>query len=1102
MTGILTLLNSSPYIDFPHQLAGWLGWLIFLAILILGVRYWWEMGEPWDTRNTLILIVLAICIPITALFFGLRLPVLDILPVPGLPIEPSVPGLMFLASLPWVLAGGILGPFQAVLLGSFSGLFTAFWETHSIFTPLETAGLALLFSVAVRQRYRSPFFRFLRHPLGAAFVLAIAYSPVYILTALVNVQGSIAARLDYALTQTYSVILSRGLELIISGLIAEVIFLTGAKFWGRQGELEPSPAESSLQLRFLGATIPLVALLVITLTVVDWTVAGNSARRMIEERLSSTAQAAAESLPYFLETGQNIIINLADTNLLSQPEGLLPGTLAKGMRTVPFFKQLSLFDINGNPVSGYPEKQADQLQLSPEEKRGIELALKGVLIQTYTLAPWQNEDSAQVSFIAGIRDVQGQVQGVLLGRTDLNSNPFTQPVVESLKRIKKDGGTGIILDDKQQILYHSVVPNSLIMTKYVGIIPTTPKFFTEVSPTGSRSFVYYQPVVGKPWSVILTLPAEQTQQLALGIAIPLLGMVLFLTGFAVVALQLGIRSISSTLSGLAQEAANIAQGDLDNSMQVKGIDEVGRLSKAFEQMRVGLKARLEELNKLLVVSQGVAATLEVKEAIQPVLDAALGKEVTAARVILIQDVAPDAPTNQPVALGAGQAADDYAYLDGQIFEMMRQQDVLSISNTARIRRLNIPQTGLRPGALLALALHRENYYYGAMWIAYDHPHNFSEEEVRFLITLAGEAVLAASNARLYANAEIGRQRLEAVLDSTPEPVVVIDEKTNVLILNPAAVQVSGLFSPAPLGKPIQEAITHADLLNLLVQPTEERLSSREITLHNGRIYYASVSPVVVEGHPVGKVCILRDITHYKQLDSLKSEFVSTVSHDLRSPLTLMRGYATMLQMVGDLNEQQKTYANKIVLGVENMTRMVNNLLDLGRIEAGVGLQIEKVTLGEVISQVVNSLQPQAVQKNIQLEYEIHSDLLVTIDADRALIQQAVYNLVENAVKYTSSGGEVKVSMRVSPSDTTIEVRDTGIGIAPLDLPHMFEKFYRSGRREAYQQRGTGLGLAIVRSIAERHGGKVWVESQLGKGSTFYIMLPFHQATAVISEKAK
>lgn len=1064
------------------------------------------MGEIWDAQNTLVLIALAILIPITALFFGLRLPVMDVLPVPGLPVEPSAPGLMILASIPWVLAGGILGPFQAVLLGLFSGLLTAFWETHSLFTPLETAGLALLFSVAVRQRYRSPFYLLVRHPLGGAIVLAIAYSPVFILIALVNVQGSIAARLDYALTQTLPVILSRGFELIFAGLfawlIAEIIFVAGARFWGRHGELEPSPSESSLQIRFLGTTVPLIVLLVLTLAIVDWTVAGNSARRMIEERLSSTAQAAADSLPYFLETGQNIILNLADPNLLSQPKDLLPGTLAKGLRTVPFFKQLSLFDINGNPVTGYPEKQADLLQISPEEKRGIELALKGVLIQTYTLAPGQDEDSAQVSFLAAIRDVQGQVQGVLLGRTDLNSNPFTQPVVESLKRMNKDGGTGIILDDKQQILYHSVVPNSLIMSKYVGIIPTNAEFFTEVSPTGSRSFVYYQPVVGKPWSVILTLPAEQSQQLALGIAIPLLGMVLFLMGFAVIALQLGLRGISSTLRGLAQEATNIAQGELDHSMQVKGIDEVGRLSQAFEQMRLGLKARLEELNKLLVVSQGVAATLEVKEAIQPVLEAALGKDITAVRVILIQDVAPDAPTNQPVVMGVGQAADDYAYLDGQIFEIMVQQDVLSVSNTARIRRLNLPQTGLRPGALLALALHREHYYYGAMWIAYDHPHNFTEEEVRFLSTLAGEAVLAASNARLYANAEIGRQRLEAVLDSTPEPVVVIDEKTNILILNPAAVQVSGLFVPSPLGKPIQEAITHADLLSLLVQPTEERLSSREITLHNGRIYYASVSPVVVEGHPVGKVCILRDITHYKQLDSLKSEFVSTVSHDLRSPLTLMRGYATMLQMVGDLNDQQKTYANKIVLGVENMTRMVNNLLDLGRIEAGVGLQIEKVTLAEVISQVVNSLQPQSVQKNIQLDYEILSDLLVTIDADRALIQQAVYNLVENAVKYSSSGGEVKVSMRVSPNDTTVEVRDTGIGIAPLDLPHMFEKFYRSGRREAYQQRGTGLGLAIVKSIAERHGGKVWVESQLGKGSTFYFVLPFRQAPAPTPDKVK
>jgi len=114
---------------------------------------------------------------------------------------------------------------------------------------------------------------------------------------------------------------------------------------------------------------------------------------------------------------------------------------------------------------------------------------------------------------------------------------------------------------------------------------------------------------------------------------------------------------------------------------------------------------------------------------------------------------------------------------------------------------------------------------------------------------------------------------------------------------------------------------------------------------------------------------------------------------------------------------------------------------------------------------------------------------VNVLADQALLQQALYNLVENAIKYTPMGGRVRVQLQIKTSSVVFEVNDTGIGIAPLDLPRLFEKFYRSGRREAYQQRGTGLGLAIVKSIAERHNGRVWVESQLGKGSTFYLEIP-------------
>jgi signal transduction histidine kinase len=136
---------------------------------------------------------------------------------------------------------------------------------------------------------------------------------------------------------------------------------------------------------------------------------------------------------------------------------------------------------------------------------------------------------------------------------------------------------------------------------------------------------------------------------------------------------------------------------------------------------------------------------------------------------------------------------------------------------------------------------------------------------------------------------------------------------------------------------------------------------------------------------------------------------------------------------------------------------------------------------------------QAKQKQIALGVEIPKDLPHAVEGDTALLQQALYNLVENALKYTPEGGEVTIHLQTSPSDLTFAVRDSGIGIPQNDMPRLFEKFYRGTNREALAQRGTGLGLAIVKSIAERHGGDVWVESELGKGSTFYLKIPLVQS---------
>jgi PAS domain S-box-containing protein len=434
----------------------------------------------------------------------------------------------------------------------------------------------------------------------------------------------------------------------------------------------------------------------------------------------------------------------------------------------------------------------------------------------------------------------------------------------------------------------------------------------------------------------------------------------------------------------------------------------------------------------------------------------------------------------------------YGDLDEQILNLTRQQERLILSSLNRSNSLSLTSGLPYPTSLIAFALRHENQTYGVLWAAYDQAHTFSEEEVRFLSTLSSQAAVAAANARLFLSAEIGRQRLAAILASSPDPVLVTDQRNRLLLANPASWQIFGIGMDSDTGQPIDKLINNKDMLDLLLNTTSENRSA-EIPIREDKVYLAAVSSVIAEGRRVGRVCVLRDITQLKALDSLKSEFVSTVSHDLRTPLTLMRGYTTMLEMVGQLNDQQTGYVRKIIGGVESMSRLVNNLLDLGRIEAGVGLRPELISSTDVVERVVSVLQIQASQKKIQIKTEFPAQASkLMVEADPALLQQALQNLVENAIKYTKNEGKVTVRVQPQAERVIFEVSDTGIGISPMDQPRLFERFFRLPQAGGQENQGSGLGLAIVRSIAERHFGQVWVESQLGQGSTFYLAIPISQ----------
>lgn len=1097
MSIIITLLSSPGYINLPQDMwAKILTGLIWLFILGVEARLLmknWSSNRHGGKYSWFLWVLLAIAVPLTSLFIGIRLPAITGLPSPLVSVNTTGSALMIFSFLPWMLAGGLFGAPSAAILAGFSGLLLAFWDTHSPFTPLIFILLAILYSAAINQRYRTFFYKAIRHPMVIIVLLSFVYVAAIFIETIFTSSGFIVSRLDYAFSQIGQIFLNYAGCALVGGIFAEAFALTMPLSWGSHGALLPSPAEKSIEGRFLYSIAPIALVLILVQMVVAWVVAEQAARQMLHQRLASTAQVTTESLPFFLETGQSIIAQLAlNPALLDSTPDELTETLRQYLRTIPFYNQVYVLDAQGKSKAGYPEKDYYRNPAPVDEQAGIKRALSGIPYQMYPLPPEKGQTAAQVSYIAAIFDAAGNVTGVLIGHTELATNPFTQPVMSSLNNLSEIQGQGMLLDEYGRILYH---PNpDLLMKVYTGRVGQTPLFYDETSADGMRNLVYYQPAEGTPWSVVLSVPARNAQQLALDIAAPLLGVILFLSLIVCLLLHLSTRQVARSLNNLADEATNISQGELDRPIQLGREDEVGRLRNAFEQMRLSLKARLGELNRLLLVSQGVASSLDISQAVQPVLEAALSTGACSARVVLLPSVIPELEGDGQSALkySLGPAGEAYELLDDQILEIVRQQDRVTLTNLYRPRLLQFPHTFVPPAALLAVALRQENTYYGALWVAFDQAHNFSWEEVHFFITLAGYAALAASNARLFLSAEVGKQRLEAILNSTPDPVLVTDQKGRLLLANPATWKALGYGMEWEQGQPIERVVSQPELLQLMLYSTSDEPHPVEVVLPDGKIYSATVSNVLAEGSSVGRVCVMRDVSRFKDLDALKSEFVATVSHDLRSPLTLMRGYTTMLELVGQLNEQQIGYVHKILGSVENMSRLVNNLLDLGRIEAGIGLRLEQVSVPEIVENVVNNLQLMASQQKVEMGVDMDKSALPSLEADPALLQQALLNLVDNAIKYTESGGSIQIKVRVGDNRMVFEVSDTGVGISPVDQVHLFEKFYRGIKIGSHQARGSGLGLAIVKSIVDRHNGQVWVESQLGKGSTFFMSFPLKQ----------
>lgn len=326
---------------------------------------------------------------------------------------------------------------------------------------------------------------------------------------------------------------------------------------------------------------------------------------------------------------------------------------------------------------------------------------------------------------------------------------------------------------------------------------------------------------------------------------------------------------------------------------------------------------------------------------------------------------------------------------------------------------------------------------------------------------------------------------DAIFNNIGDGVIILDKRAHIILINQAACQAFGVAAESVFGRPVAEAILHPDLQSLLARPAGENLKYHEVNFDDGRIFNARYTAIP----NVGFAITLQDISYLKELDRIKSDFVHTVSHDLRSPLTSVLGYAELIGRTGSLNEHQRDFMARLQASIHNITGLVNDLLDLGRIEAGFDTRREIVQLENILGYTLDLLGGQVGAANLEVRFEPPPNL-PPLKANPLRLRQMLDNLIGNAIKYSPPGGQIDISLRAEEGQIILRVRDEGPGIPLADQPRIFDKFFRAGNVPEDVQ-GSGLGLAIVKSIVDGHQGRVWVESALGQGSAFFVVLPAH-----------
>lgn len=494
-----------------------------------------------------------------------------------------------------------------------------------------------------------------------------------------------------------------------------------------------------------------------------------------------------------------------------------------------------------------------------------------------------------------------------------------------------------------------------------------------------------------------------------------------------------------------------------------------------------LRRRMEELETLMELGRSTTASLNLDEVFSAIVNAAVNLTGAEEGSLLLLDEA----TGELYMRAAHNFQEDFVRTfrlpvkDSTISSVMRTGQPVLINDKSPHKI----KTAYLVHSLIYVPLILRDRLVGALGVDNRMENNFlKERDVKLMEALAEFAVIALENARLFSAIEQEKNKFQTILAGIQDGVLLVDKNNDVVLVNEAARFILNPPADWKPGGPADHILTQQELAELLARG--ESLSNRtEVTSSDGRVWDARL----VDIPDVGKVLSFHDITHLKKLDRIKSDFVNTVSHDLRSPLTAILGYVELLDRVGPLNDTQQEFVQRVFNSAQSIAGLVDELLNLERIEAGFDNRRESLYIDQLIRSSLESFKPKFAEKQIQLINDLGKGTRM-IQANPVQMRQMIDNLLDNAIKYSFQNGSVTIRSISEQNQIILQVIDSGVGIPASDLPYIFDKFYRASNVEEAAT-GTGLGLSIVRSIVENHGGRIWVDSVVKKGTTFTVVLP-------------